>query len=189
MCIIVRTAGPNKVIVISGVGYSTPKFQKGGRVFQIPCLHTVSKLRINVMTIQLISRDVNCENGVPVTIEGVVQAKLNADNDETLNLACTHFLDMREREIIDILSETLEGHQRGVISTMSVEEIFQDRIKFSEQVRAGCSADLMKMGVQIVSYTISSVKTSNGYRVVLQKCHENGKTWLKITKKGQNLAF
>ena len=141
------------------------------------------------MTIQLISRDVNCENGVPVTIEGVVQAKLNADNDETLNLACTHFLDMREREIIDILSETLEGHQRGVISTMSVEEIFQDRIKFSEQVRAGCSADLMKMGVQIVSYTISSVKTSNGYRVVLQKCHENGKKWLNMTKKGQNLAF
>merc|ERR1712110_523211 len=107
MCILVRTAGPNKVIVISGLGYSLPKFQKGGRVFQIPCIHQVSKLRINVMTIQITSTDVNCENGVPVTIEGVIQAKLNADTDETLQLACQHFLDMKEREIIAILSETL----------------------------------------------------------------------------------
>ena len=167
MCILVRTAGPNKVIVVSGVGYSQPKFQKGGRVFQIPCIHQVSKLRINVMTIQLTSVDVNCENGVPVTIEGVVQTKLNADTDETLALACTHFLDMKEREIINILSETLEGHQRGVISTMSVEQIFQDRVKFSQMVRESVQQDLMKMGAQIVSYTISSVRTSNGYLAAL----------------------
>ena len=136
MCLLVRTAGPNKVLVISGFGYSQPRYQKGGRVFQIPCLHTVSKLRINVMTICISSQDVNCSNGVPVSIEGVGQGKLNAENDESLHLACTHFLGMRESEINNILSETLEGHQRGVISTMTIEQIFQDRVEFSKSVQS-----------------------------------------------------
>jgi len=163
MCLIVRTAGPNKVLVIYGLGYDKPAFLRGGRVFQIPCFHTVEKLRLNLMTIHIQSHDVNCETGVPINVDGVAQVKVNADSDDTLQLACTHFLGMKERQMVAVISETLEGHQRGVISSMSVEEIFKDREKFAQQVRETVSQDLMRMGISIVSYTISNVRTPNGY--------------------------
>lgn len=167
MCILARTAGPNKVLVIYGLGYSKPAYYKGGRVFQIPCLHTVEKLRLNLMTINIESMGVNCITGVPINVEGIAQVKVNADSDDTLQLAFTHFLGMKERQMVSILSETLEGHQRGVISSMSVEEIFKDRQKFAQEVRETVTQDLMRMGIQIISYTISNVRTPNGYLAAL----------------------
>ena len=163
MCLLVRTCGPQKTMVISGVGYSRPKCIRGGRVFQIPCFHTVSKLRMNIMTLQVHSVDVNCATGVNITLNGVAQVKINGADKGNLNLACQHFLDMKEDEMNEILTRTMEGHQRSIISTMSVEEVFRDRIKFAERVHEVASIDLMKMGIQIVSYTLSSVTTSNGY--------------------------
>lgn len=146
MCLLVSNSGPNKVLVVSGVGYDQPAFIKGGRVFWIPCFHKVSKLKLNIMTISVTSENVNSSSGVPVNIEGVAQVKVNADNDDNLQMACTHFLGMKERDINQVINETLEGHQRAVISLLTVEEIFQDRIKFSEKVRETVHHDLMKIG-------------------------------------------
>jgi len=124
---------------------------------------------MNIMTLQVHSIDVNCATGVNITLNGVAQVKINGVDKGNLNLACQHFLDMKEDEMTEILTRTMEGHQRSIISTMSVEEVFRDRIKFAERVHEVASIDLMKMGIQIVSYTLSSVKTSNGYLEALGK--------------------
>lgn len=161
--LIPRTAGPNQLLVISGFGYSNPRVQKGGRVWQIPCFHQVQKMKLNLMTVNIMSKDVNCENGVMMTIDGIAQCKVNSETTQTLELACQHFLGMKEQQINSILNETLEGHQRAIISTMSVEEVFRDRVKFAKEVRDCATQDLTKMGISILSYTISSVRTPNGY--------------------------
>ena len=161
--LIPRTAGPNQLIVISGFGYSKPHTQKGGRVWQIPCFHQVQKMKLNLMTIQIVSKNVNCTNGVAISIDGIAQCKVNSDTSATMDLACQHFLGLKEHKVNSVLNETLEGHQRAIISTMTVEEVFRDRVKFAEKVRDCAQPDLAKMGMQILSYTISSVRTPNGY--------------------------
>lgn len=169
MCLLFRTCGPNKVMVISGVGYSKPGVVKGGRVFQVPCFHTVSKIKLNVMTTNITSRNVNCANGVQITIQGVAQCKINAETSEALDLAIQHFIGMKEANINQILTETLEGHQRSIISTMTIEEIFRDREQFGINVRKVATPDLMGMGISLISYTISSCQTENGYLAALAK--------------------
>jgi len=161
--IVPRTAGPNQLLVISGFGYSKPHSQKGGRVWQIPCFHQVQKMKLNLMTIQIRSLNVNCTNGVAISIDGIAQCKVNSESTQTMNLACQHFLGLKENAVNTVLNETLEGHQRAIISAMTVEEVFRDRVQFAEKVRDCATPDLAKMGMQILSYTISQVKTPNGY--------------------------
>lgn len=169
MCLLFRTCGPNQVMVISGVGYSKPFITKGGRVFQIPCFHTVSKLKLNVMTILVNSMNVNCSNGVQLSIYGVAQVKINAENADAIDMAIQHFLGLKEKAINSIITETMEGHQRSIISLMTVEEIFRDREQFGIKVRDVATPDLMSMGVQLISYTITSISTDNGYLAALAK--------------------
>ena len=108
----------------SGFGYSKPRAQKGGRVWQIPCFHQVQKMKLNLMTIQIVSKNVNCTNGVAISIDGIAQCKVNSDSPQTMDLACQHFLGLKEHKVNSVLNETLEGHQRAIISTMTVEEVF-----------------------------------------------------------------
>ena len=121
------------------------------------------------MTLKIRSFDVNCATGVQVTMEGTCQVKINADDQISCELAAQNFIGMTEEKITNILSETMEGHQRSIISTMSVEEIFKDRETFSVKVRECATSDLMAMGVHLISYTISSVADANGYLKALAK--------------------
>ena len=121
------------------------------------------------MTLKIRSVDVNCATGVQVTIEAVAQVKINADDERSCELAVENFLGMDEYRISELLNETMEGHQRSIISTMSVEDIFRDRESFSTKVRECATSDLMAMGVHLISYTISSCEDSNGYLEALAK--------------------
>ena len=80
--------------------------------------------------------------------------------------ACEQFLGKSESEIRDVALATLEGHQRAIMGSMTVEEIYKDRKKFSEQVFNVASSDLINMGMTIVSYTIKDIWDE-------QVCEEN----------------
>ena len=116
-------------------------------MFQIPCFHQVNRLKLNLMTINITSNNVNCINGVAISIDGVAQVKVNADTDASLQLAVQNFLGMKEHQINGIMNETLEGHQRAIISTMSVENVYQDRVLFAEKVRDCATGMIQKMCV------------------------------------------
>ena len=57
----------------------------------------------------------------------------------------------------------LQGHQRAIMGLMTVEEIFQDRHKFSEKVFDVASSDLVNMGISVVSYTLKDIRDDEGY--------------------------
>ena len=59
--------------------------------------------------------------------------------------------------------ETLEGHQRAIMGSMTVEEIYKDRKKFSRQVFEVASSDLVNMGIIVVSYTLKDIRDEEGY--------------------------
>lgn len=162
--LLIRTCGPNKLMVKTGVGYGDkPKIIKGGSCFQIVCFHQIQRLSLNIMTIKIKSANVNCSNGVQISADGVAQCKINADDRESIDLALQNFMSLSKDKIRTVLNETLEGQQRSIISKMTVEEMYQDREKFNSEVFEGAKQDLLGMGINLISYTVSSISTRNGY--------------------------
>merc|ERR1712003_512406 len=77
--------------------------------------------------------------------------------------ALQNFMSLSKDKIRTVLNETLEGQQRSIISKMTVEEMYQDREKFNSEVFEGAKQDLLGMGINLISYTVSSISTRNGY--------------------------
>ena len=98
--------------------------------------------------------------GVPVAVTGVAQVKIRTDSLEYLANACEQFLGKKEHEIKEHLLPTIEGHLRAIIVTMTVEELFQDRESFAHNVRQVVATDISKMGMKILSFTLSCQKVT-----------------------------
>jgi flotillin len=160
------TCGPNEVIVISGIGLARPKLIRGGRVWTWPG-QLSQRLSLNVHTLIVQSQHIYTKLGVPVNVTGVAQVKVESQNIELLHRARQQFLGLSSKKMEYAIHETLEAHQRGIIGTMTVEEIFQDRTKFSEAVFQISCADLRDMGISVVSYTIKDLNDNSGYLLAL----------------------
>lgn len=128
-----------------------------------PCFQQIQRISLNTMTLQIQSDHVYTQHGVPVTVTGIAQVKVQGQNHEMLQAACQQFIGKKEEDIRRIAHETLEGHQRAIMGNMTVEEIYRDRKKFARAVFEVASSDLVNMGISVVSYTIKDIKDSEGY--------------------------
>ena len=81
------------------------------------------------MTLTPICESVQTAKGVAVTVTGVAQVKV-IKGDELLKTACGLFLGKRPSEIANILLQTIEGHLRAILGTLTVEEIYRGEIVF-----------------------------------------------------------
>ncbi|XP_041964481.1 flotillin-1b [Alosa sapidissima] len=163
------TCGPNEAMVVSGFCRSPPLMIAGGRVFVIPCFQQIQRISLNTLTLNVKSDKVYTRYGVPISVTGIAQVKIQGQNKDMLATACQMFLGKSETQIAQIALETLEGHQRAIIAHLTVEEIYQDRKKFSEQVFKVASSDLVNMGIGVVSYTLKDVHDDQDYLVSLGK--------------------
>lgn len=122
------------------------------------------------MTLAVESPCVYTSQGVPISVTGIAQVKIQGQNEDMLLTACEQFLGKNESEIQHIALVTLEGHQRAIMGSMTVEEIYKDRKKFSKQVFEVASSDLVNMGITVVSYTLKDIRDEevNTFRI----CHE-----------------
>ncbi|CDS36660.1 flotillin 1 [Echinococcus multilocularis] len=157
------TCGPNEALVVSGCCYNKPYYVPGGRVFVLPFIQRLDRISLNIMTLIIESPRIYTRNGVPITVTGVAQVKIQSSSLDMLSAACEQFLGKSEREIQEIARETLEGHQRAIMGNMTVEEIYKDRKLFSRSVFEVASSDLVNMGISVVSYTLKDIKDDEGY--------------------------
>uniref|UniRef100_A0A8C8S5S8 Flotillin n=1 Tax=Pelusios castaneus TaxID=367368 RepID=A0A8C8S5S8_9SAUR len=157
------TCGPNEAMVVSGFCRSPPVMVAGGRVFVLPCIQQIQRISLNTLTLNVKSEKVYTRHGVPISVTGIAQVKIQGQNKEMLAAACQMFLGKSESEITHIALETLEGHQRAIMAHMTVEEIYKDRQKFSEQVFKVASSDLVNMGISVVSYTLKDIHDDQDY--------------------------
>ncbi|XP_066543288.1 flotillin-1 [Amia ocellicauda] len=157
------TCGPNEAMVVSGFCRSPPMMIAGGRVFVVPCIQQIQRISLNTLTLNVKSDKVYTRHGVPISVTGIAQVKIQGQNKEMLAAACQMFMGKSEQEITHIALETLEGHQRAIMAHMTVEEIYKDRKKFSEQVFKVASSDLVNMGISVVSYTLKDVHDDQDY--------------------------
>ncbi len=171
--------GPNQVLVISGrrhrmidpdgtareIGF---RIVKGGGVFVWPVYEKVDLLSLELLTIDVQTPEVYTSKGVPVKVDGVAQIKVKGD-DISIATASEQFLSKGTEEIKNIAMQTLEGHLRAILGTMTVEEIYQNRDAFASKVQEVAAGDMANMGLGIVSFTIRDIRDSQGYLDALGK--------------------
>ena len=112
------------------------------------------------------SENVNSQRGVPICATGIAQIKVG-NTKELLLVASQLYLGKKSKDaarmVEQVALQTMEGHQRAIIGNMTVEEMFRDKKKFSEEVTKTANTDMLKLGLQIVSYTVKQLYDNNGY--------------------------
>src|SRR5437764_2889450 len=171
--------GPNDVLVVSGRKhrYADPdgavktrgfRIVKGGGTFVYPVVEKVDVLSLELLTIDVQTPEVYTSKGVPVKVDGVAQIKVKGD-DISIATAAEQFLSKQTDEIKNIAMQTLEGHLRAILGTMTVEDIYQNRDAFASKVQEVAAGDMANMGLGIVSFTIRDIKDGQGYLEALGK--------------------
>merc|ERR1712215_127892 len=128
-----------------------------------PCIQAVQRIPLNTMTLEVHTSKVYTSQGVPISVVGTAQVKINGSSEEMLAYAAEQFGGKSQDEILQICLETVEGHQRAIMGNMSVEEIYRDRKTFSKNVFNVASVDLHNMGISVISYTLKDVRDEVGY--------------------------
>jgi flotillin len=168
-----KKVGPNEVLVISGRGERRVttvegevrrryRIVTGGSAFIWPVLERVDVLSLELMTIEVRTEEVYTVKGVPVTVDGVAQIKIGSD-DVSIATAAERFLSKSRAEILHVAHETLAGHLRAILGTLTVEEIYRERDKFAQQVQETSGPDLANMGLTIDSFVIKNIQDDQGY--------------------------
>jgi flotillin len=171
--------GPNQVLVVSGRKhrYYDPdgtdrargfRIVKGGGTFVYPVVEKVDILSLELLTIDVQTPEVYTSKGVPVKVDGVAQIKVKGD-DISIATAAEQFLSKSVDEIKNIAMQTMEGHLRAILGTMTVEEIYQNRDAFAQKVQEVAAGDMANMGLGIVSFTIRDIRDTQGYLDALGK--------------------
>jgi flotillin len=168
----VRKVGPNQVLIISGRGEgrrdeletasSNFRIVTGGRTFVWPILERVDDLSLELMTIDITTPDVPTVQGVKVTVDGVAQVKIGSD-ESSIRTAAIQFLSKSSHEIEHVAHETLAGHLRAILGTLTVEQLYRDREAFAQKVQEVSGDDMASMGMEIVSFVIKDINDGEGY--------------------------
>ena len=166
---------PNTVAVLSGrrrkladgrvVGY---RMVRGGAALRIPLLEKVEYLHLNVMTIPLEIKRAYTLKGVPVSVKAVANVKIRGD-ETSLQASAERFLGMTPIEVQKVIFQTLEGHLRSILGTLTVEEVNSDRQSFAQKLTSEAAADLEKMGIGVDVLTIQEISDEEEYLNALGK--------------------
>jgi flotillin len=177
----VVVAGPNKASIISGP--NGMRILVGACGFQKWFIEDHKKLNLELRTIPIVCSGAETTKGVQVNVTAVAQIKVRARNADgvvdtiAIQRAAQHFLGVQQSHIDEAIQQTMEGHQRQILGTLTVEEIYKDRAAFSEKIREHVTADLTAMGFELVSYTMTQIGDEAGYM------HALGQTQTAMVKR------
>ncbi len=158
-----RKAGPNEAILVYGLGGT--RVVKGHGTLVFPMVQSWKQLSLELMSFDVApQQDLYTKQGVAVTVEAVAQIKVKSDQESILT-AAEQFLsktpDMRE----SLIRLVMEGHLRGIIGQLTVEEIVKQPEMMGDRMRSTCADDMNKMGLEVISFTIKEVRDKNEYIV------------------------
>lgn len=160
---------PNEVLIFSGRSRALPdgstvgyRIIRGGRGFRIPLLEEVDRMQLNTIPIDLTVTNAYSMGGIPLTVRAIANVKV-ASNDAELANAVERLLGKTLAEIQTIAKETLEGNLRGVLASLTPEEVNEDRLKFAKELLGEADNDLSALGLQLDTLKIQSVEDDRGY--------------------------
>ncbi|HVE72623.1 MAG TPA: SPFH domain-containing protein [Thermoanaerobaculia bacterium] len=156
-----RKVGPNEAFIVYGAGGT--RVIKGGGTLIFPMVHSWKTLSLELMSFDVApTQDLYTRQGVAVTVEAVAQIKVKSDHESILT-AAEQFLSKTPQQREGLIRLVMEGHLRGIIGQLAVEEIVKEPEMVADRMRATCADDMEKMGLEVVSFTIKEVKDGNEY--------------------------
>jgi len=156
-----KKAGPHEALIVYGFGGTHVVVGHGKVVF--PMVQICRELSLELMSFDVApQQDLYTKQGVAVTVEAVAQIKVKSDKESILT-ASEQFLTKTSPQREDLIRLVMEGHLRGIIGQLTVEEIVKQPEMVSERMRSTCADDMNKMGLEVVSFTIKEVRDKNEY--------------------------
>jgi flotillin len=159
---------PNEVLIFSGgqrasagkrVGY---RVIKGGRAIRIPMMEAVDRMDLTNMPIEVSVTGAYSKGGITLNVHGIANLKI-AGEPPVLDNAVERFLGVDRQQIMAVAKETLEGNLRGVLATLTPEEVNQDKIKFAQSLLSEAEDDLRRIGIELDTLKIQDVSDDVGY--------------------------
>jgi flotillin len=156
-----RKAGPHQALVV--YGFRGTRVVKGHGTIIFPMIETCRDLSLELMSFDVApQQDLYTKQGVAVTVEAVAQIKVKSDTESILT-ASEQFLTKTDDERQGLIRLVMEGHLRGIIGQLTVEEIVKQPEMVGDRMRSTCAADMNKMGLEVISFTIKEVRDKNEY--------------------------
>ena len=156
-----RKAGPNEALIV--YGFRGPRVIKGHGTVIFPMVENARELSLELMSFDVApQQDLYTKQGVAVTVEAVAQIKVRSDQASILT-AAEQFLTKNPAQREGLIRLVMEGHLRGIIGQLTVEQIVKEPEMVGERMRATCAEDMSKMGLEVISFTIKEVRDKNEY--------------------------
>jgi flotillin len=156
-----RKAGPHEALVV--YGFRGKRVITGRGTVVLPMIENCRDLSLELMSFDVApQQDLYTKQGVAVTVEAVAQIKVKSDT-ESIWTAAEQFLTKTDQEREGLIRLVMEGHLRGIIGQLTVEEIVKQPEMVGDRMRATCADDMNKMGLEVISFTIKEVRDKNEY--------------------------
>lgn len=177
---LLRKVGPNQALIVYGFGGTS--IITGGAKLIVPMLQSSRELSLELMSFDVApQKDLYTNQGVAVTVEAVAQIKVKSDN-ESIKTAAEQFLTKSPEEREGLIRLVMEGHLRGIVGQLTVEQIVKEPEMVAAKMRATAADDMNKMGLEVVSFTIKEVRDQNDYIANM------GKPDIALIKKQADIA-
>src|ERR1700756_3198195 len=156
-----RKAGPHEALIVYGMGGTHVYTGRGAIIY--PMVQTCKDLSLELMSFDVApQQNLYTNQGVTVTVEAVAQIKVKSDKKSILTPA-EQFLTKRPEQREALIRLVMEGHLRGIMGQLTVEQIVKEPEMVGDRMRSTCADDMSKMGLEVVSFTIKEVRDKNEY--------------------------
>src|SRR2546422_813155 len=158
---LLRKVGPNQALIVYGAGGT--KIITGGSKLVIPLTQRADVFPLELMSFDVAPKqDLYTSQGVAVNVEAVTQIKVRSD-DASITTAAEQFLSKSQQERENLIRLVMEGHLRGIVGQLTVEELVKDPENVGAKMLKTVTPDMDKMGLEVISFTIKDVRDKNEY--------------------------
>jgi flotillin len=156
-----RKAGPHEALIV--YGFRKTRIINGGGTVVFPMVEVCRELSLELMSFDVAPQQSLYSNqGVALTVEAVAQLKVKSD-PVSIRTAAEQFLTKAPDQREGLIRLVMEGHLRGIIGQLTVEQIVKEPEMVGGRMRSTCADDMSKMGLEVVSFTLKEVRDKNEY--------------------------
>ncbi|HEX4452024.1 MAG TPA: SPFH domain-containing protein [Kofleriaceae bacterium] len=166
---LLRICRPNEILIFSGRSHRTAdgstvgyRVVFGGRGMRVPVVERVSRMDVSLIAVPIAVQGAYSDGGIPLNVHAIANIKVST-NERFVGNAIERFLGKDRSEIARVVKETLEGHLRGVLATMTPEALNEDRLQFSKHLEQSAGPDLEKLGLELDVLKIQHVSDDGNY--------------------------
>ena len=141
------------------VGYRSIR---GGRTLRVPLLERVAWMELNTIPIEVSVQNAYSAGAIPLNVQGIANVKVSSV-EGLLQNSVERFLEVPQAAIAAIAKETLEANLRGVLATLTPEEVNEDRLKFAQTLMDEADDDIKTLGLELDVLKIQNVTDEVGY--------------------------